>query len=176
MAGGRYFFLLQLPTESQAQAKHLALLSSTTYRLLSRINLSASFLIRQKDFSPPFDRLAHFIHCSHYLVVAFAYTADVMRDWGKVAVREGGGGTDVVANVFARGRVVLDDDKGGGGAVGGEGGLTREWNGKGFIDLGVVEVGKRVEEVLIMWLRDCELATKFISPVLSLTLFFPVHY
>lgn len=95
-----------------------------------------------------------------------------MRDWGKVAVREGGGGTDVVANVFARGRVVLDDDKGGGGAVGGEGGLTREWNGKGLIDLGVVEVGKSVEEVLIVSLRDCELATKFISPVLSLTLFF----
>lgn len=88
-----------------------------------------------------------------------------MRDWGKVAVGEGGGGTDVVADVFAGGRVVLNDDIGGGGAVGGEGGLARKGNGKGFIHLGVVEIGEGVEEILIVWLRDCELATRFISPV-----------
>lgn len=91
-----------------------------------------------------------------------------MRDWGKVAVGERGGGTDVVADVFAGGGVVLDDDERGVGAVGGEGRLAREGNGKGFIDLGVVEVGEGVEEVLVVWLRDCELATKFICPVLSL--------
>lgn len=95
-----------------------------------------------------------------------------MRDWSKVAVGEGGGGTDVVADVFAGGRVVLDDDVGGGGAVGGEGGLVREGNGEGFIHLGVVEIGEGVEEVLVVWLRDCELATKFMSPVLSLNFFF----
>lgn len=94
-----------------------------------------------------------------------------MRDWGKVAVGEGAGDTDVVADVFAAGRVVLDDDKRGGGAGGGEGGLAREGKDKGFIDLGVVEIGEGVEQVLIVWLRDCELATKFISPVLSLTFF-----
>lgn len=87
-----------------------------------------------------------------------------MRDWSKVAGGEGGGGTDVVADVFASGRVVLDDDIGGGGAVGGEGRLVREGNGKGFIHLSVVEIGEGVEEVLVVWLRDCELATKFISP------------
>lgn len=95
-----------------------------------------------------------------------------MRDWSKVAGGEGGGGTDVVTDVFASGRVVLDDDIGGGGAVGGEGGLVREGNGKGFIHLSVVEMGEGVEEVLVVWLRDCELATKFISPVLSLNFFF----
>lgn len=81
-----------------------------------------------------------------------------MRDGDEVAVGEGGGGTDVVADVFAAWRVVLDDDKGGGGPVGRERGLAREGNGKGFIHLSVVEVGEGVEEVLIMCLRDCELA------------------
>lgn len=95
-----------------------------------------------------------------------------MRDWSKVAVGERGGGTGVVADVFAGGRVVLDDDIGGGGAVGGEGGFAREGNGKGFIHLGVVEIGEGVEEVLVVWLRNCELATKFMSPVLSLDFFF----
>lgn len=84
-----------------------------------------------------------------------------MRDWGKVAVGEGGGGTEVVANVFAGGRVVLDDNKGGGGAVGGEGGLAREGNGEGFIDLGIVEVRKGVEEVLVVFVRYCEFTTKY---------------
>lgn len=87
-----------------------------------------------------------------------------MRDWGKVAVGEGGGGTEVVADVFAAGRVVLDHDIGGSGAVGGEGGLAREGNGKGLIYLGVVEIGEGVEEFPIVCLRDCELATKFIFP------------
>lgn len=77
---------------------------------------------------------------------------------------------------------MLDDDKGGGGAVvvfvfvfaafafvvlvvgggggEGEGGLAREGNGKGFIDFGVVEVRKGVEEILVVFVRDCEFATK----------------
>ncbi len=87
-----------------------------------------------------------------------------MRDWSKVAVGEGGGGTDVVADVFAAGRVVLDHDIGGGGAVGGEGGLAREGNGKGLIHLGVVEIGEGVEEFLVVCLRDCELATNVYFP------------
>lgn len=101
-----------------------------------------------------------------------------MRDWSKVAVGEGAGGTIVVADVFAGGRVVLNDDKGGGGFVGGEGGMAREGglarkgNGKGFIDLDVVEIGEGLEEVLVVCLWDCELATKFISPILSLKVFF----
>lgn len=107
-----------------------------------------------------------------------------MRDWSKIAVGEGAGGTVVVADVFAAGRVVLNDDKGGGEVGGGgggggegrlarEGGLVREGNGKGFIDLDVIEIGEGVEEVLVVWLWDCELApAKFISPILSLKFFF----
>lgn len=104
-----------------------------------------------------------------------------MRDWSKIAVGEGAGGTVVVADVFAAVRVVLNDDKGGGGVVGGGGegrlarggGLVREGNGKGFIDLDVIEIGEGVEEVLVVWLWDCELPTKFISPILSLKFLFP---
>lgn len=83
-----------------------------------------------------------------------------MRDWSKVAVGEGAGGTVVVTDVFAGGRVVLNDDKGGGRFVGGgEGGLARKRNGKGFIDLEIVEIGEGLEEVLVVCLWDCELAT-----------------
>lgn len=38
--------------------------------------------------------------------------------------------------------------------------MAREGNCKGFIDLGVVEARKGVEEVLVMFVRDCEFAKK----------------
>lgn len=78
------------------------------------------------------------------------------------------------------------DAAGGGGGGGrgrgrggeGDGGLAREGNGKGFIDLGVVEARKGVEEVLVMFVRDCEFARnkikKSIFPLLNLTFFLSI--
>lgn len=56
--------------------------------------------------------------------------------------------------------------------------MAREGNGKGFIDLGVVEARKGVEEVLVMFVRDCEFAKnknkKSIFPLLNLTFFLSI--
>lgn len=72
--------------------------------------------------------------------------------------RGGGGGGGAVDTAGGGGGG--GGGRGGGRGGEGDGGLAREGNGKGFIDLGVVEARKGVEEVLVMFVRDCEFPKK----------------